>query len=117
MTQIRNKQAARQRKFQLKKPLVLNEGKPKGRQVTVADLVPYALQMHPLCGGKGIVRGTNNVPCKCATKRFFKAKPNVILDATGAAWWPAKEDTDGRTDSGREGATEGGPGKAGEGQG
>ena len=109
-----NKKAQTRRKLQLREPLVLNKDKTPGKRVMVADLTPHALPMHPLCGGTGIKRGTTNVTCKCAMKRFFKAHPEIILDATGAAWWPAKEEkADGRTDGGTEGTTDGGAGSTG----
>ncbi len=67
----------------------------KGRAVMVSDIQPHALQMHEKCRGRGVVAivdgGTRAIPCKCATKRFLKAHPEVIIDKSGAAWWPAKD--------------------------
>ncbi len=118
----RNKVAAAHKKWkarrEAKQGLVLNLDKPRGKQVMVADISPYALQMHQPCGGRGILRGTANVPCRCATKRFLLKHPEVIIDATGHCWWPMKEKTnDGRSDSGGEGTDAAGPGTPGEGTG
>ena len=69
----------------------------KGRVVTVNDITPHARPKCKDCNGKGIT-GTNKgddgkavsaTPCRCATSRFFKAHGEVIVDSTGAAWWPA----------------------------
>lgn len=70
----------------------------RGRPITVADVAPYARQKCQKCRGKGMVGvklsedGTpvSATPCKCATVRFFKAKPEIILDEEGRAWWPAE---------------------------
>lgn len=65
---------------------------PKGRAVMVSDIQPYALPMHQKCK-QGIIRRTvPPVACACATKRFLKAHPEIIIDETGAVWWPAKEE-------------------------
>lgn len=69
-----------------------NLDKPKGREVTPADVAPHALPLHPPCRGKGLLglRGDGRREiCKCATKRFLRAHPEVILEADGRAWWPA----------------------------
>ena len=56
----------------------------------VSDVTPYALPLHQKCR-QGIMRMSNPpVACACATKRFLRAHPEVILDDTGAAWWPAE---------------------------
>jgi hypothetical protein len=62
----------------------------RGRVVMVSEVQPYALPMHQKCR-QGIVRRTDPpVACACATKRFLKAHPEVIVDKDGRAWWPAK---------------------------
>lgn len=71
----------------------------RGRPVTVDEIRQYRLPMHEACrqlrGLTHIVRTESGerrgVPCKCAHKRFMKAHPEVIIDATGAAWWPKEE--------------------------
>lgn len=73
----------------------------KGRIVTVDEIIAHRMPLHEKCrqlkGLAKIVRradGTRlGVPCKCAHKRFMLAHPEVIIDKTGAAWWPAKEDS------------------------
>ena len=73
----------------------------KGRPVTANEVIAHRLPMHEKCRvGKGIVSiamhedGTRTaVPCACATKRFFKAHPEIVIDDNGAAWWPAEEVT------------------------
>lgn len=68
----------------------------KGRQITIDDVRPYALAMHHPCRGNGVVglvkdaegKAVAGRPCICATKRFFKAHPEIIMEANGAAWWP-----------------------------
>lgn len=69
----------------------------RGRSVVVNDITPYARQKCGNCGGRGIVgmRTTDEQqaaePCKCATVRFFKKHGrDLIVDAQGRAWWPAK---------------------------
>lgn len=60
------------------------------------EIRAHRLPMHEKCRqGRGIVKyvtrpdGTKlGVPCKCAHKRFMKAHPEIIIDETGAAWWP-----------------------------
>lgn len=61
---------------------------PRGREVTVDDVKAHALPKHQKCKG-GMVSKTT--PCSCATKRFLKAHPEVIIDSDGRAWWPAKD--------------------------
>lgn len=85
-----------------------NAGVPRGRQVVVGDVSAYALEGHPPCRGTGMT-GTNAsgdaVPCTCATRRFFKAHPEVIVvpDAGSVkAWWPANIKIEEVTDDGQE---------------
>jgi hypothetical protein len=72
----------------------------RGRPVTAADITPYARQKCSSCRGKGVVgrRSAGEVhgvePCVCATKRFIKAHPEVIIDAHGVAFFPAEEPKD-----------------------
>jgi hypothetical protein len=77
----------------------------KGRVVTVNDITPHARPKCKDCKGKGIT-GTNKdddgkavsaTPCRCATSRFFKAHPEVIVDARGASWWPLEQRAPQRT--------------------
>lgn len=71
----------------------------KGRPVAAREVALYRLPLHEKCRvGRGILSiighedgSRTAVPCKCATKRFFAAHPEVIIDKAGAAWWPAKE--------------------------
>jgi hypothetical protein len=65
---------------------------PKGRRVTAADIAVYARPLHPPCNGKGWVRRAGEaVPCRCTTKRFLEANPQIIMDDEGIAWWPAEK--------------------------
>lgn len=65
----------------------------RGRVVMVSEVTPYALPLHQKCR-QGIVRRSDPpVACACATKRFLKRHPEVIIDEKGAAWWPAEEST------------------------
>ena len=84
-----------------------NAGVPRGRPVTVGDISGYAQSGHQPCKGRGVLgiwQGDKALPCKCATKRFLKAHPEVIVDGpTGQAWWPVQVQVDGA-------ATEDGPG-------
>lgn len=105
----RNRKAARVRSRHVA-DISLNTSKPKGKQVMVGEVAPYALQMHPPCRGTGIQRGTRDVPCRCATLRFFKAHPEIIIEASGQAWWPQKEE---KTDGKSSGAVEPGGADAG----
>lgn len=77
-----------------------NQDQPRGREVTLADVSPYALQLHGPCRGKGAVLQPSGgyVACKCATKRFLAAHPELVLDEGGRAFWPVKppETTDER---------------------
>lgn len=69
----------------------------RGRPVTAADITPYARQKCGDCKGKGLVgrRSAGEVhgiePCACASKRFIKAHPEVIIDVQGVAFFPAEE--------------------------
>lgn len=68
----------------------------KGRQVVVNDITPHARAKCPTCKGKGIVstakgndgQAVSATPCRCATARMFKAHPELIIERSGAAWWP-----------------------------
>lgn len=65
----------------------------KGQVVMVSEVTPYALPMHQKCR-QGIIRQTNPpVACACATKRFLRKYPEVIVDEQGRVWWPAKDAT------------------------
>jgi len=70
-----------------------------GRPVVVNDITPYA---RPKCGKckKGIADTVKNdagevvgaAPCVCATTRFYRRHPEIIVTETGAAFWPAESD-------------------------
>jgi hypothetical protein len=65
---------------------------PRGRRVVASDIAPHALPLHPPCNGKGWVkRAGEAVPCRCSTKRFLAAHPEIIMDDEGIAWWPAEK--------------------------
>lgn len=63
---------------------------PRGAAVTVAEVVKHALPKHSKCVG-GLERGSKTTPCICATRRFLKAHPEIIMDKAGSAWWPAED--------------------------
>jgi hypothetical protein len=63
-----------------------NLGAEKGAAVTLDEVLACRLQGHPACRGTGL--GKDGRPCACATKRFFKAHPEIIVDAAGSAWHP-----------------------------
>jgi len=96
MTQRHGKDLRRQRREaaeqRIQELAARNPGVPRGRPVTVGDISGYALSGHQECRGRGmigLVEGKAR-PCKCATKRFLKAHPEVVVDgATGEAFWPA----------------------------
>lgn len=63
---------------------------PRGRDVTVSEVQAYALSGHGKCGGRGVV---GRVACACATKRFMRANPDVIVVREGdllGVYWPLK---------------------------
>jgi len=63
---------------------------PRGRAVTVGDIQAYAMPGHGKCGGRGVV---GRVACSCATKRFMRAHPEVIVVREGdllGVYWPLK---------------------------
>lgn len=74
-----------------------NVQKEPGRPIEVRDVAPYARAMCPKCKGQGMVgyrkvgetRGAE--PCKCATTRFWKAHPEIIVTEKGVAYWPVGE--------------------------
>src|SRR5215831_7951915 len=74
-----------------------NVHKEPGRAISVNDVIPYARPGCQKCRGKGIVgyrkvgetRGAE--PCACATKRFWKAHPEIIVTEKGLAFWPSDE--------------------------
>lgn len=75
-----------------------NVGKEKDRAVTVNDIAAHALPMHQKCRGKGqrVLEAAGLLPrravaCGCAMKRFLKAHPEIIIERTGAVFWPKKE--------------------------
>jgi hypothetical protein len=60
----------------------------RGAPVTLGEVRAYALEGHPECRSRPGL-GRDGRPCKCATRRFFAKHPEVIVDASGNAWWPA----------------------------
>lgn len=68
----------------------------KGRAVSLGDIRPYARQKCARCKGRGLDHVVKNdegeiigaEPCKCAHERFMRAHPEVIVEASGAAFWP-----------------------------
>lgn len=67
----------------------------RGRAVVGNDIFPYARPKCKKCehgvasrvkDAEGKVVGL--VPCRCAHLRFMKAHPEIIVDKTGASWWP-----------------------------
>lgn len=68
-----------------------NLDKDRGAEVTVDDVKKHAQPGHPPCRGSGMVnslqRGRRE-PCRCAARRFLELHPEIIMDATGRAWWP-----------------------------
>lgn len=69
-----------------------NQGAARGRPVTLGDVAPFRRPLHqPCAAGRGtVVRKGRREACACATKRFLRAHPELILDARGNAWWPAE---------------------------
>lgn len=67
----------------------------RGRPVVVNDITPFA---RPKCGKckNGIAGTTKNdagevvgaTPCACATTRFYRHHPEIIVTAEGEAFWP-----------------------------
>ncbi len=76
-----------------------NTHKEKGAPVTANEIAAYRLPLHDKCRrGKGLTvleaagdLPRRAVPCKCAMKRFLKAHPEIIVERTGAVYWPAPE--------------------------
>jgi hypothetical protein len=67
-----------------------NASIPRGRQVTTGDVSAHALPGHAKCGGRGMV-GVE-MACPCATKRFLRRHPGVIVVMEGdvaRVYWPA----------------------------
>ena len=60
----------------------------RGAPVTLGEVRAFALDGHPECRSRPGL-GRDGRPCKCATRRFFAKHPEVIVDASGNAWWPA----------------------------
>lgn len=59
----------------------------KGASVTVDEVRAYGLPGCVSCSGTG--RTPRGVICSCATRRFMKAHPEIIVDRVGYSWWPA----------------------------
>jgi hypothetical protein len=70
-----------------------NLDKARGPQVLASQVRAHALPFHPACNGTGVrnkvgAGGARQI-CKCATKRFLRAHPELIVQADGQCWWPA----------------------------
>jgi len=64
---------------------------PRGRPVKTGDVSAYALGGHSKCRGTGMVGAAE--ACSCATKRFMRAHPEVIVVREGdllGVYWPLK---------------------------
>lgn len=59
----------------------------KGAPVTVDEVRAHGLPGCASCSGAG--RTPRGVICSCATRRFMKAHPEIIVDRVGYSWWPA----------------------------
>lgn len=60
----------------------------KGAPVTLEEVRAYVLPGCATCSGRTGL-GRDGKPCACATRRFMKAHPEIIMDRVGHAWWPA----------------------------
>lgn len=68
-----------------------NAGSPRGRAVPVGDVAAHALSGHSKCRGTGMLGA--RMACACATRRFLKAHPDVIVVPDGAecgVYYPVK---------------------------
>lgn len=62
---------------------------PRGPRVTVAEMQCYGYALCQRgCRGTGLERP--QVACACATRRFLKAHPEVIVDPEANVWWPER---------------------------
>lgn len=69
-----------------------NLGKEKGPPVLAEEVLEYADEDHFPCRGTGSRRfggKRTKQPCRCSTKGFLEAHPEVIIERDGRAWWPA----------------------------
>lgn len=64
---------------------------PRGEQVTIDQVRAHRLVGCTKCSSTGLEgdRRRSTTPCVCATRRFLKANPRIIMDRAGSAWWPA----------------------------
>jgi hypothetical protein len=65
-----------------------NLGKERGRPITLADASSYASPACLRCRSRRGYDAKKNQICRCATKGFLLAHPEVIVDRAGKAWWP-----------------------------
>ena len=86
----RNSQAGDRREAQHKLAAAQrNAGTPRGRPVSTGDVSAYALAGHAKCGGSGMLGP--QMACPCATKRFLKRHPEVVVVIEGGVcgvYWP-----------------------------
>lgn len=68
-----------------------NLHKHRGAAVTVPEVLKHKLRGCGPCRGTGLEGDptTSTTPCVCATRRFLKAHPEIVMDRAGSAWWPA----------------------------
>jgi len=73
-----------------------NQHLGQGQVVTVADIKKHAFAgCQKGCRGSGLMPyqpGEQPRACECATRRFLKAHPNLVIDERANAWWPANCD-------------------------
>ena len=75
-----------------------NAGAARGAALTVKEVLEHAKPGHFACRARegkpaGIVRTAGAMTyCKCATAGLIKAHPEVIIDESGAAYWPAPDE-------------------------
>lgn len=59
----------------------------RGPAITLEEVRAHALDGHASCRSTpGLAK--DGKPCTCATKRFFRAHPEIVVDDKGFAWWP-----------------------------
>jgi len=84
------RQAAASEKARAAQLTERNANIPRGRDVKLSEVQAYALRGHSKCGGTGAV---GRVACSCATKRFMRAHPEVVVVREGellGVYWPLK---------------------------
>jgi hypothetical protein len=77
-----------------------NLHRDKGVPLTTVEVLQHAKPGHLACRSTlvkpaGVVRDKKTgalTYCRCATERLLAAHPEVIIDESGKAWWPAAEE-------------------------